>query len=797
MQTSIERSPRLANRLQNLGTETAYEVAAEAAALQAAGRTIYSFHIGDENFGTSDTIVKACCQALQSGKTNYAPAAGVTAVRETIAAHVNRERHQSYYSADNVLVQPGGKPVILKFLLSTMNPGDAVAYPSPGYPIYESLIRFLGGVPRPYTYKIDESDACSLRLDMESLQRAVIGEEGQPPAVALIWNDFHNPTGYCATVQEHQEIACTAVQHNLWVLSDEAYFHIVYDQSNRGRSLVQQDGMKERTCLLLTCSKTWAMTGWRIGAAVGPVGLIQPMAKLAVNDEDCTNYFCQLAAATAFSDQTASVKHQQHILTELKRRRDLLFQLLQEVPGFVIPGGVPPKSTFYLWVDVTSAFHMLGIDTSETKAPVEVEVDYETFRKRILDATGVSFCTRVHFGTPLVGENRRYVRFAYSGIDEEDIRVGVAALKEFMEKEAGRSTVSDAQTAASAATSFSGIRRRLQLDGGRKPFVFCTRQIPQDAFKLLDGIVDLEVWQGYDPPPREVLLNKVKDCDGLISLLTDKIDEELLSAAPKLQVITQLAVGYDNIDIPACTRQGVRVSNTPGVLSDTVVETTLALIFACSRRVLEADSYVRKGQWKTAWHPLMLLGSDLHGSTLGVAGLGRIGAKVARVAKELGAHVIYHDVHPNTELEAAGIVERVRTLGELCERSDFISIHYNLTPETFHIFNSAMFARCKSNCILVNTARGPVVDQQALTKALQDKMIAAAGLDVFEQEPVSGDDPLLQCDNVVLFPHLGSASTGTRAAMSRMVGVNMRAYWNGEPMPQLVNSEVENGRCSR
>jgi glyoxylate reductase len=825
-------SPRLADRLALLGTETAYDVAAEAAELaskEGGRRTIYPFHIGDENFGTAPAIVRACRDALGEGAgitTRYAPAAGCDRVRAAVASHVSGERNlsqlcRSPYAADNVLVQPGGKPVILKFLLSTMDVGDAVAYPSPGYPIYESLIRFFGGVPRPYSYKTDEATG-ALCLDMDSLRRAVAGDcdddgndddSQKKPARCLIWNDMHNPTGYCATAREHEQVAKIAVEHDLWVLDDEAYFHIVYDEADRGRSIVQQPGMLQRTCILLTCSKTWAMTGWRIGAAVGPREIIRPMIKLATNDEGCTNHFCQLAAATAFRNEPASVRHSSRILAELRRRRDLLVSLLGDVPGFVVPGGVAPRSTFYVWVDVTGAFAMLGIDVNPSKAPGEVEIDYEMFRKRILDCTGVSFCTRVHFGAPLPGETRRYVRFAYSGCTEEEIRAGIDALKTFMAVVSGIKTFQDEhrhehvglptvvsrdQPHVAAPLDSPPVKpfpRRLEL--GRKPLVFCTRQIPSDAFEILDGVVDLEIWQDYDPPPRQVLLEKVRDCDGLISLLTDRIDEELLSECSGLQVICQLAVGYDNIDLAACTRRGVRVSNTPGVLTDTVAETALALAFACGRRVREADGYVRAGCWRTAWHPLMLLGSDLHGTTVGVAGLGRIGGKLARVAREIGARVIYHDLRQNAELEAAGIVERVQTLEELCEQSDVISIHYNLTPETYHIFDAKMLAKCKPNCIIVNTSRGPVVDQKALAKALQDGTIAAAGLDVFEQEPIPADDPLLQCHNAVLFPHLGSASTGTRAAMSRLVGLNMRAYWKGERMPQLVNTEVEKRDCCK
>jgi glyoxylate reductase len=315
--------------------------------------------------------------------------------------------------------------------------------------------------------------------------------------------------------------------------------------------------------------------------------------------------------------------------------------------------------------------------------------------------------------------------------------------------------------------------------------------MPDDAFKLLAGVVDIEHWEDYDAPPRSVLLEKARDCDGIISLLTDKIDEEFLTACPNIQVVSQLAVGYNNIDVDACTAHGVRVSNTPGVLTDTVAESALALLLACSRRVVEADTYVRDGEWTVAWHPLMLLGHDLHGATLGIVGLGRIGTKLARIAREVGANIVYFDRWRNEALEAEGLVTRCESLDDLCAVSDFISIHVDLNPSTHHLFDETQLGKCKPNCILVNTSRGPVVDQRALAKALQQKTIAAAGLDVFESEPIPNDDPLLNCKNVVMFPHLGSASRGTRAAMSRLVGENMLAFWKGERMNQLVNPAVE------
>eukprot|EP00211_Chloroparvula_japonica_P003856 CAMPEP_0119133412 /NCGR_PEP_ID=MMETSP1310-20130426/13355_1 /TAXON_ID=464262 /ORGANISM="Genus nov. species nov., Strain RCC2339" /LENGTH=790 /DNA_ID=CAMNT_0007124099 /DNA_START=56 /DNA_END=2428 /DNA_ORIENTATION=- len=788
-------SLKLSSRLERLGTETAYAVSAEAKALaKSSGRKVYGMHIGDENFETAPEVTEVAKAALDAGRTTYTPAAGIPELREAIAEHMSQERGvrtaegKPFYRADNVVVQPGGKPVIMKFLLSVMEPGDGVLYPSPGYPIYESLIRFYGGVPLPYTYTTAGDG--TLCLDMAVVRRQM---DAAPARKVLIWNDMHNPTGYVASAAEHEEIAAMAVARDMWVLSDEAYFHVVYEKEDFGRSIVTQEGMRERTVILMTMSKTWAMTGWRLGAAVGPAHVIEAIAKLATNDEGCTCHFTQVGAVVAFqdADHPRTHAHSDKIVAELRRRRDRMLELVAQVPGFMTPGGRPPRSTFYMWVDVTEAFRLLGLPTGPAD-PGSIGRDYETFRQQILRETHVAFCTRAHFGQALPDEDRRYVRLAFSGIDIPDIEEGMAALGGYMTKVRNEAEAKvGPAAAASPAAAAHPLAHPRRLNLGRKPRVFCTRQMPKDAFEILGGLVEVEMWEDYDAPPRDVLLEKARNCDGLISLLTDKIDEELLSACPQLQVVTQLAVGYNNIDVGACTRHGVRVSNTPGVLTDTVVETTLTLLLACSRRVVEADKYVRRGDWKVSWHPLMLLGTDMHDRTLGIVGLGRIGGKLARVAKAIGARIVYYDAWPNAALEEDGTVERMTDLDELCRQSDFISIHVNLTPETTHLFDENRFAKCKPNCILVNTARGPVVDQRALARALKNKTIAAAGLDVFEQEPISLDDELLQCDNVVLMPHLGSASLGTRSAMSRLVGENMRAYWEGKPMNQLVNPDVE------
>eukprot|EP01102_Stenamoeba_stenopodia_P009353 TRINITY_DN2755_c0_g1_i1.p1 TRINITY_DN2755_c0_g1~~TRINITY_DN2755_c0_g1_i1.p1 ORF type:complete len:748 (+),score=221.89 TRINITY_DN2755_c0_g1_i1:136-2379(+) len=736
---SSKAPPHTASRLKRLGTETAYAVSAQANAARAAGKTVYSFHIGDLNFRTPNAIIEATKKAIDEGKTGYVPADGILPLKEAIAANASRERGVKF-TKDEVIVQPGGKPIIAKFLLTLMEEGDEVLYPSPGYPIYESLINFYGGVPKPYYYK--ETDG-QFGPDFDQINSLIT-----PKTKIFIWNDFHNPTGALATKAQREQIAEICIRHNLWVLSDEAYFHLVFGKPH-GESIVSLPGMKERTVILFTCSKSWAMTGWRIGCAIGPKEVIALFAKLATNDEACTTNFIQWGAIAAFEERCHDfIEHLKKTLTE---RRDVLVRRVNQVPGFSCK---TPPSAFYLYVNATKAFEYLNTS------------DYETFRKLIFEETGVAFCTREHFGASLPFETEKYVRFAYSGIDVPLINEAFDKLQGFMEKKHN-----------------AWKNRKL-------PKVFCTRRMPQIALDSLRTVVDLEVWEDEEAPPRDVLLKKVKDVDGLVSLLTDKIDQELLDHAPKLKIVTQMAVGFNNIDVKACTKRGVYVTNTPGVLTDTVVESTFALLFAASRRIVEADNYLRRGDWKVSWHPLMLLGHDLHEKTLGIIGFGRIGKKVAIIAQTFGAKVVYYDVYRDEQFEKEHNVRSV-SIEQLLRESDFVSIHTDLNPSTHKLINEERLKIMKPNAILINTARGPIVDQAALYKALKEKRIFAAALDVFEKEPIDMNDPLLKLDNVVLLPHLGSASLKTREAMAMITYRAQKAFWSGQEVPCLLNPDVK------
>lgn len=320
------------------------------------------------------------------------------------------------------------------------------------------------------------------------------------------------------------------------------------------------------------------------------------------------------------------------------------------------------------------------------------------------------------------------------------------------------------------------------------PKVFVTRQIPEPGLDLLRQVAEVKVWPEELPPPRETLLREVKDCDALVSLLTDRIDGELLDQAPKLKVVANYAVGYDNMDISAATQRGVLLTNTPGVLTDTTADLAFTLILAAGRRIVEANRYVMAGKWKT-WGPTLLLGQDIHGATLGLVGLGRIGSAVARRAQGFNMKVLYYSVPRNEEMEKELGVEYV-SFDELLSQSDFISIHVPLTPDTRHLFNAEAFSKMKPTAVLVNTARGPIVDEAALYNALKSGQIAAAGLDVMDPEPPKADNPLLKLDNVTIVPHIASASIATRTRMATMAAENVVAALKGQIPPNILNKEA-------
>lgn len=320
-----------------------------------------------------------------------------------------------------------------------------------------------------------------------------------------------------------------------------------------------------------------------------------------------------------------------------------------------------------------------------------------------------------------------------------------------------------------------------------KPRVYVTRKVPEAGITMLQHECEVEVWGGELPVPRDILLEKARHIDGLYSLLTDRIDQELLDTAPGLRVVSNMAVGYDNIDVAACTAKGIPVGNTPGVLTDTTADFAFALLMSAARRIVEGVDYVRAGRWKT-WGPTLFMGPDVHGATLGIVGIGRIGQAVARRARGFDMQILYHDPY----LPDAGIKDATSVgLDTLLSESDFVTLHVPLTESTYHLIGRRELQTMKATAILINTSRGSVVDPGALYEALRGEWIAYAALDVTEPEPIPADDPLLTLSNCLVVPHIASASVATRTKMATMAAENLLAGLKGKPLPNCVNPEVQ------
>jgi len=317
-----------------------------------------------------------------------------------------------------------------------------------------------------------------------------------------------------------------------------------------------------------------------------------------------------------------------------------------------------------------------------------------------------------------------------------------------------------------------------------RPVVLVTRQVPAAALELLRKHARVRVWDSDETMPRDELLRQVADVDALLCLLTERVDAELLAAAPRLRVVANMAVGYDNLDLGALAQREIVATNTPGVLTETTADLAFALLLAVARRLPEAERYVHAGRW-TTWGPLLLLGQDVYGATLGIAGLGRIGAAVARRAAGFGMTVLYTSRVPRPDAEAT-LGARHVPFAELLAASDFISIHLPLTPHTHHLFDESALRRMQPTAYLINTARGPIVDQSALYRALQEGWIAGAGLDVTDPEPMRADDPLLSLPNCLVLPHIGSGSVTTRTRMATVAAENIVAVLAGRTPPNPI-----------
>jgi len=394
---------KYADRLDRLGTETAFAVAATAAEWVAKGNEVFPFHLGDLNLATPGNISAAMLRAVSEGKTGYCPNAGIAPLRAALAESLGKQRNVMF-TPENVAVQPGGKPVIGKFLRSVMNPGDEVLYPNPGFPIYESQIEFNDGVAVAYRY-LDTPNG--FQIDLDYLEAKIT-----PKTKALIINDQQNPLAAEMTDAERQALANLANTHNLWVLSDEAYFDIRY--AGESKSIVSLSGMQDRTVILYTFSKKFAMTGWRLGAAIGPKEIVDRISRLNTNEESCTAQFVQWAGVEAINgDQSGAYE----LIRVLRTRRDATIAGIQTVSGMRVH---TPNSAFYVFPEVSETMARTG------------HGDLAKFASDALHNSGMSFCTRRHFGRPSAIEKGNYIRLAYSGIDNLQIDKGLSRLAEWV-----------------------------------------------------------------------------------------------------------------------------------------------------------------------------------------------------------------------------------------------------------------------------------------------------------------------------------------------------------------------------
>ncbi|MDY7075544.1 MAG: D-glycerate dehydrogenase [Chloroflexota bacterium] len=320
------------------------------------------------------------------------------------------------------------------------------------------------------------------------------------------------------------------------------------------------------------------------------------------------------------------------------------------------------------------------------------------------------------------------------------------------------------------------------------PTIYITRRIPEVGLRMVREACQVRIWEEELPPAKEVILQEVADCEGLLCLLSDPVDAQVIAAAPRLRVISQYAVGVDNIDLEAATVRGIPVGHTPGVLTDATADMAFALLMAAARRIPEGVEKVRAGEWRT-WEPLGLLGAKVWGTTLGIVGMGRIGAAVARRAQGFGMRVLYHDRLRRPGLETELGVEYAE-INDLLAQADFVSLHCPLLPETLHLINEQALQRMKPTAILINTSRGPVVDSGALAQALREGWIARAALDVTDPEPIPHDHPLVAMPNCIIVPHIASGTVTARERMAVMSAENLLAGLRGERLPYCANQDV-------
>ena len=391
---------KVADRMSLLGSETAFAVSAEANNLAKTGKKVFPFHLGDINLPTPKSVIKAANKAIDEGKTGYCPSPGIPELREALARDVGNARGITY-DVENVSVQPGGKPSIGKYIASMMEKGDSVLYPNPGYPIYESQIEFYKGVAIPYGYT---NTSEGLKLDFRAIEDGI-----KKGAKHIFYNNYNNPTGASSSESEMERLAKLVVENDMFLISDDSYFDTLYD--GEPRSIASYPGMYDRTLTMYTFSKRFAMTGWRLGAAIGPTKIIEQINRLNVNMESCTTHFVQYAGLAGLH---APKEETQNILNTLRERRNILVEILNGIEGVEVH---MPEAGFYVFPKITNLLRNTRFDS------------VEEFRKIVLKETGVSFCGRHHFGRELESEKDNYIRLAFSGISMDDLKEGMELFK--------------------------------------------------------------------------------------------------------------------------------------------------------------------------------------------------------------------------------------------------------------------------------------------------------------------------------------------------------------------------------
>mmetsp|Transcript_9346 Transcript_9346/g.12885 ORF Transcript_9346/g.12885 Transcript_9346/m.12885 type:complete len:797 (-) Transcript_9346:50-2440(-) len=775
----------IASRISRLGTETAFEVLARAKALEKQGKSVIHFEIGEPDFDTPKHIIDAGVKGLQSGATHYTPAPGILEFRETIVQHIKKTRGVDV-SVDEVVVTPGAKPIIFFTILACVNEGDEVIYPNPGFPIYESMINFVGGVAVP----LPLYESRRFRFDPEELRKLIT-----PRTKMIIINSPGNPTGGVLTKTELENIAKLAREHNILVLSDEVYDEIFYD-GFKNESILSFPGMKERTILLGGHSKNYAMTGWRLGYGYFPGKIAPVVSKLMVNSTSCTAHFTQLAGMAALTGTHEPTKK---MVEEFQKRRDFIVDGLNKI-GFRC---LKPEGAFYVFPAVDS---------------LKLPLNSKQLADYLLIKGGVAVLDGACFGQYGSG----YIRLSYA-TSMENIKNGLAriekAIQELRQELQSNPSALATYTGAASNNNNAGSNNWQVFNPNGSKRIVVTKQMPGTKWLkvLTDAGFRVEVGTSTDILSIAEIKQAIgTKCDGVIGQLTEKWGEELFTTLKNAggNAYSNMAVGFDNVDVAAATKIGVAVGNTPGVLTETTSEMAISLTYAAARRLVEADVFMREGKYK-GWLPTLFVGHLLHRKTVGIVGAGRIGAAYAKsMATASKMNVVYYDIYENKDLEryisrfgeflkANGeepiTCKRVSSIDELLKTADVVSLHTNLDKTTFHLINKERLAMMKEDAILVNTSRGPVIDEVALVNHLKQFPNFRAALDVFEKEPQMAPG-LASLPNAIIVPHIASATEWTRAGMALLAALNVTGVIKGYPLwnnPNDISPFLKDGEIPK